>query len=221
MIGSYLQKVNSVTILEINAINHFSLWLWSIPSLLVGVAVSHVTVNVSSPITRVSSEGNVYATGLQNSMISSNYHAFVWFIVKNRCETGQAPRRNGVCKPSFIFQSYRTMPSHKWRGLDIFVRSDGRVIRPAAWFNRLVDVCLQRCALVSKKYYASLSKLISIAQRKAVVTIFITHWSYRSLALRHQLQIILNLHIPDSKVHGANMGPSWVLSAPVGPHVAP
>ena len=25
--------------------------------------------------------------------------------------------------------------------------------------------------------------------------------------------------IPDSKVHGANMGPNWVLSAPDGPHV--
>ena len=27
--------------------------------------------------------------------------------------------------------------------------------------------------------------------------------------------------IPDSKVHGANMGPSWDLSAPAGPHVGP
>ena len=26
---------------------------------------------------------------------------------------------------------------------------------------------------------------------------------------------------PDSKVHGANMGPTWVLSAPDGPHVFP
>ena len=26
---------------------------------------------------------------------------------------------------------------------------------------------------------------------------------------------------PDSKVHGANMGPTWVLSAPSGPHVGP
>ena len=26
---------------------------------------------------------------------------------------------------------------------------------------------------------------------------------------------------PDSKVHGANMGPTWVLSAPGGPHVCP
>ena len=27
--------------------------------------------------------------------------------------------------------------------------------------------------------------------------------------------------IPDSKVHGANMGPTWVLPAPDGPHVGP
>ena len=26
---------------------------------------------------------------------------------------------------------------------------------------------------------------------------------------------------PDRKVHGANMGPTWVLSAPDGPHVGP
>ena len=25
----------------------------------------------------------------------------------------------------------------------------------------------------------------------------------------------------DSKVHGANMGPTWVLSAPDGPHIGP
>ena len=28
-------------------------------------------------------------------------------------------------------------------------------------------------------------------------------------------------HNPDSKVHGTNMGPIWVLSAPDGPHVGP
>ena len=28
-------------------------------------------------------------------------------------------------------------------------------------------------------------------------------------------------HFPDIKVHGANMGPTWVLSAPDGPHVGP
>ena len=29
------------------------------------------------------------------------------------------------------------------------------------------------------------------------------------------------LHTPDSKVHGANMWPTWILSAPDGPHVGP
>ena len=28
-------------------------------------------------------------------------------------------------------------------------------------------------------------------------------------------------YIPDNKVHGANMGPTWVLSAPGGHHVGP
>ena len=28
-------------------------------------------------------------------------------------------------------------------------------------------------------------------------------------------------NIPDSKVHVAHMGPTWVLSAPGGPHVGP
>ena len=28
-------------------------------------------------------------------------------------------------------------------------------------------------------------------------------------------------NLPDSKVHGANMGPTWVLPAPDGPHVGP
>ena len=27
--------------------------------------------------------------------------------------------------------------------------------------------------------------------------------------------------IPDSNIHGANMGPTWVLPAPDGPHVGP
>ena len=28
-------------------------------------------------------------------------------------------------------------------------------------------------------------------------------------------------YTPDNKVHGANMGPTWGLSAPDGPHVGP
>ena len=29
------------------------------------------------------------------------------------------------------------------------------------------------------------------------------------------------INIPENKVHGANMGPTWVLSAPDGRHVGP
>ena len=32
---------------------------------------------------------------------------------------------------------------------------------------------------------------------------------------------VLDDGLPDSKVHGANMGPTWVLSSPGGPHVGP
>ena len=37
----------------------------------------------------------------------------------------------------------------------------------------------------------------------------------------HSLPQSWNFQFPDSKVHGANMGPTWVLSAPDGPHVGP
>ena len=33
--------------------------------------------------------------------------------------------------------------------------------------------------------------------------------------------ILAHIDTPDSKVHGANMGPTWVLSAPDGPNVGP
>ena len=36
----------------------------------------------------------------------------------------------------------------------------------------------------------------------------------------HQHQQTQTDSIPDSKVHGANMGPTWVLSAPDGPHAS-
>ena len=35
------------------------------------------------------------------------------------------------------------------------------------------------------------------------------------------MSCIDTLSFPDSKVHGANMGPTWDLSAPDGPHVGP
>ena len=37
--------------------------------------------------------------------------------------------------------------------------------------------------------------------------------------VKHKADLSSAAHSPDSKVHGANMGPTWVLSAPDGPHV--
>ena len=41
------------------------------------------------------------------------------------------------------------------------------------------------------------------------------------IQIRQDVPMNLTRNIPDSKVHGANMGPTWVLSAPDGPHVGP
>ena len=42
------------------------------------------------------------------------------------------------------------------------------------------------------------------------------------LSCRKAVKIVTELVVhTDSKVHGANMGPTWVLSAPDGPHVGP
>ena len=39
---------------------------------------------------------------------------------------------------------------------------------------------------------------------------------------KHQFDIVyLKQDQPDSKIHGANIGPTGVLSAPDGPHVGP
>ena len=36
-----------------------------------------------------------------------------------------------------------------------------------------------------------------------------------------RIVVLMRHNIQDSRVHGANMGPTWVLSAPDGPHVGP
>ena len=48
-------------------------------------------------------------------------------------------------------------------------------------------------------------------------------YNYLSLSLISAFgtQTIIYHHIPDSKVHGGNMGPTWVPSAPDGPRVGP
>ena len=81
---------------------------------------------------------------------------------------------------------------------------------------------------------------------KTVVTPMLMHWSYHSLALSHQydhvniaMRNICSEQHPrwhgslgqrwtnitniaqKAQVHGANVGPTWVLTAPDGPHAGP
>ena len=37
----------------------------------------------------------------------------------------------------------------------------------------------------------------------------------------HNTKHTCYIYIPDDKIHGANMEPTWVLSAPGGPHIGP
>ena len=39
--------------------------------------------------------------------------------------------------------------------------------------------------------------------------------------IKSSVAMLLNMHNPDNKVHGAAMGPTWVLSAPDGQYVGP
>ena len=52
---------------------------------------------------------------------------------------------------------------------------------------------------------------------------FVCIFLYNNLCTIHGMPVLVPLHDgnPDSKDHGANMGPTWVLSAPDGPHVGP
>ena len=41
------------------------------------------------------------------------------------------------------------------------------------------------------------------------------------IILEISIHVIIDDNVPDNKVHEANMGPTWVLSDPDGPHVGP
>ena len=70
--------------------------------------------------------------------------------------------------------------------------------------------------------------LISIGYCKKDVTPLLTHWSYLhlscikpSISSSDALSSFIQKFGKDLKVHGANMGPTWVLSAPDRPMLAP
>ena len=70
---------------------------------------------------------------------------------------------------------------------------------------------ISQCALIS---YVKPWAVFHLSWR--IRKSFILKWKGRIYSLIHNIS-----WDPDNKVHGANMGPTWVLSAPDGPHVGP
>ena len=78
--------------------------------------------------------------------------------------------------------------------------------------------------------YILLVYCVSMVLCKTAVSPLLMHWRYYSLALIHRYfpnsammewLVLRQSNYPDSKVHVANVGPTWVLSGPDGPHVGP
>ena len=69
--------------------------------------------------------------------------------------------------------------------------------------------------------YLHNSGLVLVFKYQCVFDSKVFAWklSYHCIGKRH-LPNCLAQHCPDSKVHGANMGPTWALSAPGGPHIS-
>ena len=62
--------------------------------------------------------------------------------------------------------------------------------------------------------------LYFVTEMCTCVHISVTNGALWDISLMHCGICEIGLY-PDSKVHGANMGPTWVLSFPGGPHVGP
>ena len=69
-------------------------------------------------------------------------------------------------------------------------------------------------------YTSKLPLTISRYSQEYSVFKFYVH-RYYVLSIHPSICAIILCTAPDSKVHGANMWPTWVLSAPDGPHAGP
>ena len=75
---------------------------------------------------------------------------------------------------------------------------------------------------VAKKPQQRLDATWPTTKTQSVQKHSVTFLSYKNSSTRQLLLSNFVLYkIPDSKVHGAKMGPTWVLSAPDGSHVTP
>ena len=87
----------------------------------------------------------------------------------------------------------------------------------------------QECSCVIILYFINIhssSDLLLIGRAKTNFRLnqtirYYFHLNVKAPICQKPLDTQVPMYNPDSKVHGANMGPTWVLSAPDGPHVGP
>ena len=97
------------------------------------------------------------------------------------------------------------------------------------------DAEIKRLFCWFKDWYLEYAKLVTVMRRgppgeKSVDCRLeaMAHLDHVVVLLTHRLDYVSSFEltstlraIPDNKVHGTNTGPTWVLSAPDGPHVGP
>ena len=103
------------------------------------------------------------------------------------------PRKNGWCLLAW-YELCR-----------IIIHNDNEDLQMHGWFETHLGITLQ----IPELFWFICSK-----------TSQHLNTFHKSRCVVPRLDIWCNVY-PDSKVHGANMGPTWVLSAPDGPHVGP
>ena len=73
------------------------------------------------------------------------------------------------------------------------------------------------CVLEKSHFTSCVNNIYLYAERRDLATEITRINGFVGVGMPHDTVT----YIPDSKVHGANMGPTWVLSVPDGPHVGP
>ena len=132
-------------------------------------------------------------------------------------------------------------PSHLHNG-NPYTRKDGLYIETEPWWSSYVSGCwflfikvtwherhsvsnYRKLNLLSNGVFKLrikkthlISALLALCGENIPVT---TEFSWRMANDNSKTRGQVMRAVPDSKVHGANMGPTWVLSSPGGPHVSP
>ena len=106
----------------------------------------------------------------------------------------------------------------------VLLAPDGPHVGPMNLAIRVIDICTLRVKCLwdlnqdTKPFFAENGfENVVMFWCHMLNYELVSNWSCYTMPVHTPFPI----DYPDSKVHGANMGPTWVLAAPDGPHVGP